>query len=400
MNREQSELLCRQRFEEFGLSERFEFIACDWERRSDFTIIKCKACDEIFSTSNVRGLFRGNVKAVTCPACGRRSDGGLMWTKSPVRDEAIEYYLQGHTIQEVSDRFGISISRIDNELRTSGIYKTQEQKKDSWRENLAKASAKSRENALEQARLIHINRLDGLGFDYIERNDKKIKIRHRECAFVFERTAHHISNGNVICPKCTKAERDRQRAEKKRLEKIEIQERKARQEAERIEKNPLGLSSYQLSIQDKLDTVRICDVCGKKYTVRSRMKTENLKYCSDNGCCSEDCRKKRARRKQKMLGYNDTHRHRARKYGCIYESGITLKKLIKRDGLRCALCGEMCDPNDHEWSEHFGPTSPTIDHIIPMSKGGGHVWNNVQVAHAICNSRKRDLLEVRDDEAS
>jgi 5-methylcytosine-specific restriction endonuclease McrA len=48
----------------------------------------------------------------------------------------------------------------------------------------------------------------------------------------------------------------------------------------------------------------------------------------------------------------------------------------------------MCDPNDHEWTKHFGPTSPTIDHIIPMAKGGGHIWDNVQVAHAICNSTK------------
>ena len=57
------------------------------------------------------------------------------------------------------------------------------------------------------------------------------------------------------------------------------------------------------------------------------------------------------------------------------------------------MCGKMCDPNDHSWTEHHGPMSPTIDHIIPMSKGGGHTWDNVQIAHAICNSRKRDVIE-------
>ena len=40
-----------------------------------------------------------------------------------------------------------------------------------------------------------------------------------------------------------------------------------------------------------------------------------------------------------------------------------------------------------DWS---GPMYPSIDHIIPMSKGGGHIWSNVQVAHIICNSIKSD----------
>lgn len=84
----------------------------------------------------------------------------------------------------------------------------------------------------------------------------------------------------------------------------------------------------------------------------------------------------------------DMHKRRAVKYKCAYDPTVTLEALIKRDGLRCALCGEMCDPNDNTWAGHFGPKRPTTDHIIPMSKGGGHVWSNVQIVHAICNSIK------------
>lgn len=83
----------------------------------------------------------------------------------------------------------------------------------------------------------------------------------------------------------------------------------------------------------------------------------------------------------------DTHKRRAVKYKCTYDPTVTLKALIKRDGLRCTICGELCDPNDRTWGQ-FGPMRPTIDHIVPMSKGGGHVWSNVQIAHAICNSIK------------
>ena len=33
---------------------------------------------------------------------------------------------------------------------------------------------------------------------------------------------------------------------------------------------------------------------------------------------------------------------------------------------------------------------PTVDHIVPLSKGGTHTWNNVQLAHMACNSGKCD----------
>ena len=88
----------------------------------------------------------------------------------------------------------------------------------------------------------------------------------------------------------------------------------------------------------------------------------------------------------------DTHKRRAVKYGCKYDSSITLSRLIEKNGLRCALCGEMCNPNDKTWTT-YGPMSPTIDHIIPMAKGGGHTWDNIQIAHAICNSYKSDNIE-------
>ena len=61
--------------------------------------------------------------------------------------------------------------------------------------------------------------------------------------------------------------------------------------------------------------------------------------------------------------------------------------------MRCALCGGMCDAHSREWNNGIGPLYPTIDHITPMSKKGGHVWSNVQVAHAACNYRKGARIE-------
>jgi 5-methylcytosine-specific restriction endonuclease McrA len=38
--------------------------------------------------------------------------------------------------------------------------------------------------------------------------------------------------------------------------------------------------------------------------------------------------------------------------------------------------------------EYNDPMSATIDHIIPISLGGRHCAENVQLAHRICNNKK------------
>ena len=153
-----------------------------------------------------------------------------------------------------------------------------------------------------------------------------------------------------------------------------------------------NLSVYQKDREKKLDEVFVCKECGEKYTPRQYILDAGLKTYSNPGYCSAECRRKvhgrSVHKSHKAHKVGENHRRRARKYGCVYDSSVTLAKLIKRDGLRCAICGELCDPNDHGWTEYMGPKSPTLDHIVPLAKGGGHVWANVQVAHAICNSEK------------
>ncbi len=94
------------------------------------------------------------------------------------------------------------------------------------------------------------------------------------------------------------------------------------------------------------------------------------------------------------LDIHDHHKRRAVQYGCEYDPAVTLRDLVKKVGLKCSICGGMCDWSDRGWNEFCGPTYPSIDHIVPMARGGGHVWSNVQVAHMICNSRKGDRLEA------
>lgn len=130
-----------------------------------------------------------------------------------------------------------------------------------------------------------------------------------------------------------------------------------------------------------------------KYTISDYMRSTGMRYARNSGFCSAECRDifKRTNANNNRKNGNrvrDKNTRRAKRFGCMFEKGVTLKKLIERDGLRCAICGEMCDWNDTSWNGKCGPLYPSMDHIIPMSKGGGHTWDNVQVAHVICNDKK------------
>lgn len=89
--------------------------------------------------------------------------------------------------------------------------------------------------------------------------------------------------------------------------------------------------------------------------------------------------------------YMSHHSGRARKYGVEYDPTITRKKVIAKYHNICQICGKTCNPNDKSWGS-LGADYPTIDHIIPMSKGGAHVWGNVQLACGYCNIHKGNKI--------
>jgi 5-methylcytosine-specific restriction endonuclease McrA len=58
-------------------------------------------------------------------------------------------------------------------------------------------------------------------------------------------------------------------------------------------------------------------------------------------------------------------------------SKATKKFLLRKSNL-CALCGEPI----------LTMKEASIDHVIPLSKGGVHGPNNMQLAHVVCNQKK------------
>lgn len=84
---------------------------------------------------------------------------------------------------------------------------------------------------------------------------------------------------------------------------------------------------------------------------------------------------------------------RITKYNAFVDKGINIEKLIQRDGSKCYLCGKETNFSDDRWG-WYGPDYPTIDHVIPLSKGGKHSWNNVKVCCGRCNVKKGCKIEI------
>jgi len=54
---------------------------------------------------------------------------------------------------------------------------------------------------------------------------------------------------------------------------------------------------------------------------------------------------------------------------------LTRAALMRRDNYRCVYCGRRAE---------------TIDHVIPRSRGGKHLWENCVASCMTCNHRKAD----------
>lgn len=81
----------------------------------------------------------------------------------------------------------------------------------------------------------------------------------------------------------------------------------------------------------------------------------------------------------KNLRYRAQKRHEGAESFCRIE-------VMELSDWTCHLCGESIDRD----CPYPDPLYGTVDHVVPLSKGGTHTLDNVSAAHHICNSTKRD----------
>lgn len=74
---------------------------------------------------------------------------------------------------------------------------------------------------------------------------------------------------------------------------------------------------------------------------------------------------------------------------------IKERKRILATAEVCAICGRPLDKT----LIYPHPLSPTVDHIIPIARGGSnHDPGNLQAVHLICNVKKGDNMPGDDEE--
>lgn len=214
------------------------------------------------------------------------------------------------------------------------------------------------------------------GFKYIggyENSDKKVKIQCLKCASVFERYANVVSpsqKNSISCKSCNEDKKSHKELEKE-LKRISWRLKHIQKEIE-----------YKKSL-----TGQICIECGEEF-VASR---KNQKYCSNK--CNN---------KANRVDWRYTNKLKNKRFQRALLNGngnydyITLEELVKRDGNICHICGDKIDYEDYTYSNnsHFivGPNYPSIDHVVPISKGGAHIWKNVKLAHHYCNTLKSNKI--------
>lgn len=157
----------------------------------------------------------------------------------------------------------------------------------------------------------------------------------------------------------------------------------------------------------KEKVARDCYVCGEKTPPSSHERRKCTKCLRDsqNRQCSEPAcdRPVRARgvcsmhykRQARADGriapepWNDRrrnsyHARRALKAGASAGEPFSNIDVFNRDGWVCGICSEPVSVE----AVYPDPLSASLDHVVPLSLGGAHSLENVQLAHLSCNVRK------------
>lgn len=128
------------------------------------------------------------------------------------------------------------------------------------------------------------------------------------------------------------------------------------------------------------ETICALSSCGERFTPNK----------GGQRCCSEAHGKKLWHVENPGASYewNDRrrdayHRRRALKKAASTGRPVLLEEIRERDGNRCYLCERKVPDRAYPH-----PLSPSLDHVVPLSKGGAHDPDNVRLTHLRCNVEK------------
>ena len=298
--------------------------------------------------------------------CGYKTDGGvyslakkhgkkIKKAHADQHDAMRKYKAEGHTMGEVAEKFGVT--RATAQIICKGIAP---QKARPPKDGYHAANKGKLQNIDNVIRIINER---ASGFEYAGNytgSDGHVDLRCKKCGHIRVanwNTLRH--NGINVCPNCERIEREKREAEEQK-----------RQEQQRLDNERKKRGQEAIRMLKRAKRLHRCPVCG---TI-----TDNKEFCSTKCWAKAHEATKDANRRKKIQN-------------ALVDKNINLERLYDRDNGICCICGGKCDWNDHQYRGRYfivGKNYPSIDHIIPLSKGGEHSWSNVQLAHFSCNSAK------------
>lgn len=304
-------------------------------------------------------------------------------------EKAIELFNEGYSYRKIGEKLNVHRKTIAKHLKSRGYKK--------------RLSKKQKERILKQKKIAETVSVKHIckncGKEFKHRTNSNNIFCSRECSFEYK----HNNTGRYckVCGKELKANKydycslgcknkDYTKTCKycgKKFIASTIEQKYCSGKCRTEIKKRNSLKRYYDKIRPKKieefkPQVFICKECGVKFT--NDFYNQRTDFCSDECCDKFHRRTGKVKKKEQLI-----------KNGKI-DYDITLTKLIKRDNSICKICGQACNSDDYKVDKEgnfiTGDTYPSIDHIIPVSKGGTHTWDNVQLAHFKCNSDKSDNM--------
>ena len=278
-------------------------------------------------------------------------------------EQIVSALCAGMTAREVSEYVGTSIPNVYATARRKGVKlpdgnaKRRKPKKEKGKPTVRLTE----EQVAERFTKWNLEYVSG----YVNRASLCV-VKCMKCGSTFVRSLDSQerpkTEGKSPCKQCRHNET---------VERVEKQKKTRQAEREREQKRRKELLNYK-GVQMQLD-MYVCSDCG--------------------GVFSGNDKKKRCERCQRIIDSKRYHTKDVKRRAKIEigDTSISLDDLVKREKGVCWICGQTVDMHDCYWkgkSFVAGNNYPSIDHVIPLAKGGRHEWQNVRLAHRVCNSRK------------
>lgn len=276
--------------------------------------------------------------------------------RAETREKCRELRTQGKKFSEICAILGIGVNTVSAMCKGLPMVK---------RDYAELRNNDGKKRQIEKAKQKYTSILESFGWTDIQQIDGKTYTGVcSKCGYTQYFCRYSLNQGTghdcINCKEIEKAAKQQKEEERRKQKKEELEHKKEERLQEQLTK--------------KESRKHKCPVCGKD--------TYRTTYCSS------ECAKTASNKLREM-------RRRVKISNALVDKSITLKRLFRRDKGKCQICGGYCDYSDFTIKDGafiVGEKYPSIDHIVPLSKGGVHSWENVQLAHWWCNTKKGNSI--------